>query len=161
MNNNETLFIGIGNGFRQDDGAGIYILRQLEQLLNRVATCFFAQSSGEGTGLMELWQGYDHVILFDAIMKQGRPGRTYYFLAEDNTFPSDFFNYSSHAFSLAEAVELARTLNKLPRRLMVYGVEGKDFNFGEELSREVIAGCNKIVKEVASQYLQSNTCSLP
>lgn len=160
MKNKKILFIGIGNGFRQDDGAGIYILRQLELLLNRVANCFFAQSSGEGTGLMDLWQGYDKVILFDAIMKQGRPGRTYYFLAKDNTFPSDFFHYSSHAFSLAEAVELARTLDKLPRRLMVYGVEGKKFGYGEELSREVMGGCNKIVKQVASQYLKS-TCPLP
>lgn len=160
MKNEKTLFIGIGNGFRQDDGAGVYIMRQLEQLLNGAGNCFFAQSSGEGTGLMELWQNYDNVILFDAIMKQGRPGRTYYFLAEKNSFPADFFHYSSHAFSLAEAVELARTLDKLPRQLMVYGVEGKDFYFGEELSHEVLAGCNKIIKEVASQYAQS-TCQLP
>lgn len=160
MKHTKTLFIGIGNGFRQDDGAGVYILRQLELLLNRAVNCFFAQSNGEGTGLMELWQGYDNVVLFDAIMKQGRPGRTYYFLAEDNTFPADFFHYSSHAFSLAEAVELARTLDKLPRRLMVYGVEGKSFNFGEDLSREVMAGCNKIVKQVASQYLE-RACPLP
>ncbi len=155
MKNKATIFIGIGNSFHQDDGAGLYILRQVRELLSTVPEYHFAESNGEGTGLMDLWQGYDNVVIFDAVMQQGHPGRTWYFLAEDRTFPSDFFKYSSHAFSVAKAVELARTLENLPQKVTVYGVEGKNFFFGEEISREVRIGCGKIIKQIASSYLDN------
>jgi len=44
---------------------------------------------------------------------------------------------STHAFSVAEAVELARALNQLPPRLIVYGIEGKNFDSCVGLSPEV------------------------
>jgi hypothetical protein len=37
---------------------------------------------------------------------------------------------STHAFSVAEAVELAGALGRLPARVDVYAVEGKDFRAG-------------------------------
>ena len=38
---------------------------------------------------------------------------------------------------LPEAVELARELDRLPRRLVVYGIEGESFEAGEGLSPAV------------------------
>jgi hydrogenase maturation protease len=43
----------------------------------------------------------------------------------------------THAFSVAEVVEMARTLGHLPQRLIVYGIEGKDFESGLGLSPDI------------------------
>ena len=65
----------------------------------------------------------------------------HFFDAGNSPIPSDFFNYSTHAFSVAEAVELARALNKLPTRLLIYGIEGVDFSAGIGLTEAVQSLC--------------------
>jgi hypothetical protein len=49
----------------------------------------------------------------------------------------DIFPCSRHAFGVREAVELARAMNRLPRSLMIYGIEGRQFSFGAPFSQEV------------------------
>ncbi len=151
----KILCVGVGNTFRCDDGAGIYIVRKLKKEFSKLspklspqqcAHISFLESSGEGSGPMDSWRGFDHVVLFDAVMKQGTPGTVIHLLAQNEKFPSDFFKYSSHAFSLAEAVELARVLDVLPEKVEVYGVEGQTFGYGEVLSSEVLQGCDEIVQ---------------
>ncbi len=61
---------------------------------------------------------------------------------------SRFFHYSTHAFSVAEAVELARALDQLPSRLILYGIEGRDFSAGERLSPEVGAAVDELISRV-------------
>ena len=41
---------------------------------------------------------------------------------------------STHAVGIGEAIELARTLDRLPGRLIVYAVEGHRFDAGLGLS---------------------------
>ena len=67
------------------------------------------------------------------------------------TLPDPFLNYSTHAFSVAEAVEMARALDQLPPHLIVYGIEGKDFAAGEGLSVEVEAGARKAVEQILKE----------
>jgi hydrogenase maturation protease len=45
--------------------------------------------------------------------------------------------YSSHGLGVAEAIELARALGRLPRRLVVFSIEGQDFRLGAGLSAPV------------------------
>ena len=54
------------------------------------------------------------------------------------------------AMNLAEAIELARVLGRLPPKVMVYGIEGKDFSAGVVLSPEVEGR----VAELAERVLQ-------
>jgi hydrogenase maturation protease len=44
---------------------------------------------------------------------------------------------STHAFSVSAAIERARTLDRLPERLVVIGIEGRDFAVGAPLSAKV------------------------
>lgn len=145
------LFIGIGNEFRQDDAVGLWMVRQLKQTWKE-GLAEYAEACGEGTELMDLWQRANHVVVFDALMNQGQPGRCVHLVAEREHFPADFFKYSSHAFSLAEAVELSRVLGQLPQRLEVYAVEGERFGYGQSLSAPVLAGCQKLLAEISDDF---------
>lgn len=64
--------------------------------------------------------------------------------------------FSSHAFGVMHAVELGRRLNTLPSRLIIFGIEGKNFEFGEDLSREVARS-----KETVTQMLFEELLSAP
>ena len=145
----DCILIGIGNTFRSDDGVGIIIARRLHTMVPEGIEVM--QASGEGTELINAWEDYRRVYLFDAVMNQGEPGKIYRLEASQKHFPSDFFKYSSHAFSLAEAVELARTLDRLPESLVVFGIEGENFSHGEQLSIAVNNAVDTVVKSVCDE----------
>jgi hydrogenase maturation protease len=58
------------------------------------------------------------------------------------------FPCSTHAFGVAEAIELARVLQQLPSRLVVYGVEGAHFDIGCDLSAAVLQAVPEVVQQV-------------
>ena len=67
------------------------------------------------------------------------------------SLPASLKQTSTHAFGLAEAVELARVLGELPDEIVVYGVQGENFQPGNTLSAAVDdaieACCRKIHAE--------------
>lgn len=149
--------LGLGNEFRGDDGVGRVVARRLrETALPGVAV---REESGEGAALMDAWKVADAVILVDAVHSGAAPGTIHRLDASRIPVPSRFFHYSTHAFSVAEAVELARALNQLPPRLIIYGVEGKDFAAGEKLSPEVAAAVDELLARVR-QEIQSILANL-
>jgi hydrogenase maturation protease len=104
------------------------------------------ESSGEGTALMEAWEGAEAVILIDAVCSGAPAGTIHRLDAHAETVPPALFRYSTHAFSVAEAIALARTLNRLPPRLIVFAVEGKHFDAGVGLSAEVERAVDELVR---------------
>ena len=129
------LVIGIGNPFRRDDGVGVRVAKDIAA--SGVKDTDIRIESGEGGSLMELWKGAERVVIIDAVRSESAPGKIHQIDAGNRHVPSEFFHYSSHAFGVAEAIELARTLGELPATVTVIGIEGKDFSSGTELSSEV------------------------
>ena len=144
----KILVIGIGNAFRSDDSVGLIVARTLKQLVPPAVTIL--EQSGEGAALMDAWQGAEKVILVDAAASGAEPGTIHRFEAGSQPIPAQFFNYSTHAFSVAEAVEMARQLDQLPPALIVYGIEGRSFSYGQDLSPEV----EQAIETVIQQLLQ-------
>ena len=108
----KVLIVGIGNDYRGDDGIGFMIARKIrEKLLIHVTAI---EESGDGAVLMEAWQGYDIVILVDAISSGAKPGTIIKIDAGKKNVPAKYFHRSTHAFGVAEAIALAKTMKKLP-----------------------------------------------
>jgi hydrogenase maturation protease len=132
-----VLIIGVGNAYRGDDAVGLIVARRLKAYALETDQVTVIEGSGEGAALIESWAGAETVILIDAVCSGTKPGTVYRLEAHAQPVPAEFFRYSTHAFGVTEAIELARALNQLPPRLIVYGVEGKDFQAGTGLSPEV------------------------
>lgn len=147
-----TLVIGVGNPHRRDDGAGIHVARQLVSAAP--AHVIVKEASGEGACLMAMWENVDRVILVDAVRSGSDAGRIHRLDASRNRIPSDFFHYSTHAFSVAEAVEMSRVLKTLPQCTILYGIEGLDFSAGVGLSPSVEKSTGKVAQEIL-QILES------
>jgi hydrogenase maturation protease len=75
--------------------------------------------------------------------------------------PALFSRVSTHAFGVAEAIELARALGQLPPALVVYGVEGATFEAGAGLSAAVAAAVPQVVAQVRQELLALTDGSTP
>ena len=94
-------------------------------------------------------------MLVDAVRSGAPPGTIHRLDARAGPVPTGFFHYSTHAFSVAEAVELARSLDQLPPHLIVYGIEGEKFAAGVGLSLVVEQAVETVVERAAK------TCAPP
>ena len=141
--------ICVGNEYRSDDGVGVIIAKKLKELDTSEFTVL--EESGEGASLMEAWEKRDLAIVVDASNSGAKPGTVFRFDANQQEIPSAFFHYSTHAFSVAEAVELARSLEKLPAGLIVYAIEGENFEAGTAISPEVEGAVGEVIKRILSE----------
>jgi hydrogenase maturation protease len=144
-----TIIIGIGNEFRGDDGVGIAVARLLRGRTSAGVT--IREESGEGAALMEAWKDAATVILVDAVQSGATPGTIHRMDASMDQVPSKFFHYSTHAFSVAEAVELARAMNQLPDRMILYGIEGESFAAGVLLSNTVERAVRLLAEKILGE----------
>ena len=133
--NEQVLVIGVGNEFRRDDAAGLHVAREIAK--RTMPNVVVREESGEGAALMEAWREFDRVFVVDATASGSATGTIHRLDPHEKPIPSEFFHYSTHAFSVAEAVELSRELKQLPPILVVYGVEGQNFSAGQGLSESV------------------------
>jgi hydrogenase maturation protease len=143
-----TLVIGVGNPHRGDDAIGPLVASRLKR---RADSRFrVIEQAGEGLALMEAWEGADTVIILDAAFSGKRAGTIHRIDASVESMPKDFLRCSTHALGVAEAIELARALDQLPRRVIVYGIEGVSFEQGAGLSEAVEAASGKLETLVLS-----------
>ncbi len=140
--NPKTLIIGIGNRFRGDDALGCVLVDNIQTLC--LPDVEVITHSGEPASLIDLWQSRKNVFLVDAVSSCAEPGTIHYIDLQEQGLPDNFRSYSTHAFGIAEAVELARALNKLPPKIVFYGIEGKSFAATETLSPEMMAALEDI-----------------
>ena len=129
--------ICVGNAFRGDDAAGLEVAKLLQGTLPDGTEVL--EREGEPTALMDSWEGAEAVWLVDAVCSGAPSGTVHRIDAGEQELPAGLFRASTHAFGLAEAVELARALGRLPTRTVVFGIEGERFEAGDELSPEVAA----------------------
>lgn len=144
----QILLIGVGNPLRGDDAAG-----RLTAKLIRSRNCLafrVIEHDGEGASLMEAWAGAQTVIVVDALSSDLPPGTICRFDAAEKSLQPKLFQDSTHSFGLQEAVELSRALDRLPRHLIIYGIQAKSFETAAPLSGEV----QKAVQEVVARILQ-------
>jgi len=154
-----VLVLGVGNAYRGDDAVGLVVARRLQEdpLDGVTIVC----TAGEGTALLALWQDTDAVVLVDAVWTGARPGTLHRFELSTQPLPALFSRVSTHAFGVAEAIELARALRQLPPALVVYGVEGAIFETGVGFSALVAAAVPQVITQVRQELLMLTASSSP
>jgi len=143
-----TVIIGIGNPMRRDDGVGPAAVSRLRA---RSADADLVVLDGEATRLLDAWTGRQHVIVIDAATSGEAAGTVHRIDMVTDPVPTPGRGASSHGAGLAEAVELARVLDALPDRLVVYGVEVADVSFGEGLTPAVGEALDTLVERLIAE----------
>ncbi|GIK74790.1 MAG: peptidase M52 [Chloroflexota bacterium] len=142
----QTLILGIGNAWRGDDAAGRLVAHALRARdLPGVAV---VEASVVDPSLLDAWQEVDRLIVVDAVNSGAASGTVHCFDLSRESLPGSLSFCSSHAFDLAALLNLARTLNRLPPQVWVFGVEGREFAHGQAVSAAVQQGVDKCVAAI-------------
>jgi hydrogenase maturation protease len=112
------------------------------------------EQSGEATALLGVFESAPagrRVIVVDAMVTGSPPGSISFWDAGAVRLSRETFRCSTHALGVAEAVELARALGKLPLQLGIYGIEGAGFEAGAQPSREVLRAVEELAHRIARE----------
>jgi hydrogenase maturation protease len=144
-----ALVVGIGNWDRGDDGFGPAVAHRL---MGRMSSAVrILERSGDALAMIEDWDGIPSVIVVDAMAPISEPGQVHRIDLADSPLPIGFAPSSSHAFGVAQTVELARSLGRLPQYLVAYLVEGEQFGTGAPLSPAVAASVEDVAERVLDE----------
>jgi hydrogenase maturation protease len=156
MTKNKTLVLGVGNPFRRDDGIGPAVISRLkaewrlpESHRLREPKVDLLDGGTDGLSLIDHIEGYEKVLVVDAVDMEMVPGEVRVFSPEEARLTIKADTLSTHGFGLAEVIAL---MEKLEMKVDMYiiGIQAKDVNFGEGMSPEVsskIEGILKLIKE--------------
>jgi hydrogenase maturation protease len=143
-----AVVIGIGNAWCGDDAAGLLVA---ERIRDRHPQLAVVEIDGEPSLLLDHLEGFDSVVVIDAVRsREADAGAIHRIDATTDALP-ETFGASTHHFSLGDAVELARSLGRLPERLVVYGIEGRSFEVGSEPDPVVSAAADEVVRRIATE----------
>lgn len=138
----DPLIVGIGNPDRGDDAIGVLVVRSLPGLRTiELADC---------SGLLDVWEDESDVIVVDAMRSGDHPGTVRRFDASSSVLPTATFP-STHSFGLGETVELGRALDRLPDRLIIYGIEATRFDPGGQVTSAVRDALEEAVAAISKE----------
>jgi hydrogenase maturation protease len=139
------LIIGCGNAQRGDDAAGIVAANRLRLLGLSTRIC-----CGEPCELIEMWREANDVIVIDAVITGAPPGTLHVWDGRRPLKLGKSLGFT-HGLGLAEAIELSRTLGGLPVNIRVFGIEGRSFAFGSEVSPSVASSIELVIQEISRE----------
>jgi len=142
----DTLVLGLGNEIIADDGAGIFAARALTERLAGKADV--VESALCGMALLDLFLGYRHAIIIDAVQTLRCPPGTIHALT-----PGDLDAVqapSPHYAGLPEMLALAKQLNlDFPQEINILALEVVDpYTIGGALSEPVKEALPELVRRV-------------
>jgi len=147
--------IACGNPACGDDGAGWIVvgrLRELgiEALGVRTHTC-----NGEATRLLDALPSDEDVILLDAVVMGAPVGSVHRW----DGIPSAVSgaSVSTHGLGVVEALRLAAVLGRMPKSLLVYGIEGKQFAPGSLPSPQVKEAAEGLAQQIRATIQTGRT----
>jgi hydrogenase maturation protease len=153
-----TVVIGVGNSFRRDDGVGEAVAEHVRDALAPVGEWVQVMArDGEPARLIDAWDGAGLAIVVDAMRSGGRVGAVHRVEVDplEGPPPAELLESaaqaSTHGAGVGEAVALGRALGRLPRRLVVFAVEGEDFGDGPGLSTRVEAAVAEVAALVVAE----------
>lgn len=150
----DIVVIGVGNPFRRDDGVGPAVADRLRA--QRLPGVRLAVTDGDPATLIDLWDGARLAVVVDAVLAEPTtPGRVHRFSVVESPprrprAPSPHA-VDSPATDLGDAVELARVLDRLPRRLVLFVVEAGDVDFGAGLTSAVAAAAGRVAATIVNE----------
>jgi len=134
-----TLIVGIGSPILGDDGVGVHAARRLRErgTLDGVDV---VELGTAGLALLDLVEGYDRLIVLDAIVTGAAPGTLHTLVGEEVARAAHLG--AGHEADLSTTLALGRRLpgGRMPDEVVVLAVEAADLHtFREELTPEVEA----------------------
>ena len=144
-----------GNRDRGDDGAGLLVAEHLREMGISVGVY-----EGDPLAIIESWKPTDDVIVVDAMLTGDLVGTVQVW---DAPVTANLCGTSSstHGLGVGEAIRLAEILGRLPRRLRVFGIEGRQFQAEVGVSCEVRNAAENVARRIAAELIPAAASAGP
>ena len=149
-----TLVLGIGNEWATDDGVGPQVVRRVQQswaVRGRNATreVGFVVMARPDLSLLEHLTGVHRLIVVDAVVSGAAPGTLHRQVWRPGATESrGVERASSHGFGVAELLQMAAALGKLPRLVELWGIEIASTEPGAGLTPTVARAADEIAAQL-------------
>ncbi len=146
----KIVIIGVGNLLMGDDGIGIHVVESLrrEKLPGNVLV-FDAET--RAFDALEYMDGSDKTVIVDACKKGGAPGSIYRFTFDPAGDIDESMNLSMHDINFIDALRAGRDVYKLPKKIVIIGVEPDGLDWGIGLSQKINNCFKEIIEAVKSE----------
>jgi hydrogenase maturation protease len=148
---NSVRIIGFGNLDRGDDAAGLLVARRLRELAVE------SEENCDPLSLIDSWSNDDEIIIIDAVVTGATPGTIRFWQVGSEPLSGFTFETTTHGLGVRQAIELARTLNRLPERIRIYGIEGRLFEIGASPSPKVLNSVENVAQQLARAFANSGS----
>lgn len=138
-----SVVVGLGSP-HGDDRAGWDIIDRLAAR-SEIAVA----KARDGVDLLQMFAEREHVLVIDAAVPRGNPGRLNRFRWPDSDL-NGVTASSTHALGLVDALRLAEAIGRAPRRLTIITIEAKEFSPCSSLSEEVDESADRLVEALIS-----------
>lgn len=149
----KTLVLGLGNELYGDDGAGLHVIRRINQdhSLQKKLTpdgeeLVFEECSLTGVALLDVIHGYDRLIIVDTLKKPDPETGRVQILDQKNLrhIPGP----SPHYISIPQTIELGEKIGlPMPQEIKIVAVEAKNlYRLGEGLTKEMVRALPRIIQ---------------
>jgi hydrogenase maturation protease len=145
-----ALVVGVGNVLRGDDGFGVAVVKRLQAMPEVLARAKVVELGIGGVHLVqELMDGYDLLVLVDAVDRGGDHGRLYVLDLDVPSSPASAFETwkvdltDMHEAVPEKALVLAKALGVLPKRVLMVGCQ-------PALTDELYIGLTAVVEAAVS-----------
>jgi hydrogenase maturation protease len=160
QNGRRILVAGIGNILRGDDGFGVVVAQRLAQRSDLPKGITVMEAGIGGISLVqELFDGYDVLLIVDAVDRGGAPGTIYLLepqvpdLSEWPFEQRQDFLADMHMTTPSRALILAKALGILPKTAYLLGCQPTTcddlvIGLSEPVERAVMVGVERLVGEL-------------
>jgi hydrogenase maturation protease len=140
----KILILGVGNPYRRDDGIGPAVIGRLKSE-NNLERIELLDGGIDGLSLIDYIEGYEKVLVVDAVDMGMAPGEVRMFSPEEAKLTIKADALSTHGFGLAEVIALMEKL-EMKTDMHIIGIQAKDVTFGEGMSPEVSSKLEEVLK---------------
>ena len=148
-----VMVIGVGNSIQMDDGIGIHTLNELRKFdLPEEIELF--DGGTLGIDLMPYIEGREKLIFIDSVKGGEKPGTIFKFEPEDLNY-DDAPKTSVHQLGLIDSLQMISLIGKAPDKIVIFGVQPKTIDWGEELTPELKDSIPKLLPHLLKEIKNS------
>jgi hydrogenase maturation protease len=145
-----VLILGVGNLLMGDEGIGVHAVRELWKR-TLPANVDVVDGGTAGLEVLGLTEGYDRVVIIDAVDAGLEPGTILRFRPEDVTPDDVDLRLSLHQEKILRVLELAEYLGRDLAPIVIYGVQPEAMGWSTELSPAVQARLDSLLDAVEEE----------
>ena len=144
------LVLGLGNILLRDEGLGVHAVERLAAAYDLPENVEVLDGGTLGLDLLPRLIGMDALLLVDAVKTGGRPGMLVR-LEGDSIQSALAVKMSVHQVGLQELLAVSAFQGTLPPRVVLWGMEPAEIDWGLELSRPVAARLDALSEAVVQE----------